>query len=172
MEELPFPLCVTLRCRKWCENHRNDDAMPLTSQHSCLLQMQTPLLPQWSAHHPMNLTSYDKCSFVGFLLFLCFLITTINGGGGGATIWSFVVQFSSKSIFWDFEKRVERDNREYQLITFTLLIQCPYESEYWCSVSQMKFLQQDFFLPRTPLGDKPRLNLVYSIDFVPVQKSW
>jgi hypothetical protein len=92
-------------------------------------------------------------------------------GGGEGTICSFVVQFSSKTIFWDFEKRIERDNREYQLITFTLLIQCPYECEYWCSVSQMKFLQQDFFLPTTPLGDQPRLNLVYSTDFVPVQKS-
>ncbi len=35
----------------------------------------------------------------------------------------------------------------------------------------MKFLQQDFFLPTTPLGDQPRLNLVYSTDFVPVQKN-
>jgi hypothetical protein len=71
--------------------------MSLTSQHSCLLQMQIPLLPQWSAHHPMKLTSYDKCSFVGFLLFSCFLITTINWGVGGgreqfAVLWCNLAQ--------------------------------------------------------------------------------
>lgn len=71
MEELPFPLCVTLRCRKWCENHQNDGViMPLTSQHSYHPQMQTPLLLP-SPAQPIIRVQFmsNSCSIFFFLSF-------------------------------------------------------------------------------------------------------